>query len=94
MQRKGLHLQNRVMKEKLRQELASQRGHNKSISQESYDYIKSCFRNVERADSSAREWYKVHCCKHDSKYGAFMICLETEQWRNVTMDEFYGSVVD
>lgn len=94
MQEKGLHSQNRVMKEKLRQELASQRGHNKSISQESYDYIKSSFKNVERNDYAAREWHKVHCRNHDSKYGAFMICLEAEQWRNVTMDEFYGSVVD
>lgn len=82
------------MKEKLEQELASQRGHNKSISRGSYDYIKKSFRNVERDDTSARKWHKVHCCEHDSKYGAFMICLETEQWRNVTMSEFYGSVVD
>ena len=82
------------MKEKLRQELDSQRGRNKSISQESYDYIKRCFRNVERGDYAARKWHKVHCVNHDCKYGAFMICLEAEQWRNVTMDEFYGSVVD
>lgn len=84
----------RIMKEKLKKELDSQRGHNKGISQEAYDYIEKHFRNVERNDCSARRWHKVHCVNHDSKYGAFMICLETEQWRDVTMDEFYGSVVD
>ena len=95
MQRRRLHsLNDRVMKEKLKKELDSQRGHNKSIRRESYDYIRRSFRNVERNDCSARKWHKVHCSEHDSKYGAFMICLETMQWRNVTMDEFYGSVVD
>ena len=76
------------MKESLLKRIQSQSGWNKSIKREHYDYIKSTFSKTDKNDYEGRTWYKVHCCEHDSKFGAFMICLETEQWRGVTIDEF------
>ena len=86
------------MKEKLITELKAQGRGNRSISRESYDYIKRSFQYIANGSNAARDasrvWLKVHCEKHDPKFGAFMICMATEEWRDTTMDEFYGSVVD
>lgn len=65
-------------------------GHNNSIPHEMSEYIKRAFTQVDEEDYKGRKWFKVHDSKYDSKYGAYMICLVTEEWRNTTASEFYG----
>lgn len=40
-----------------------------------------------------RTWFKVYWSGTDSKYGAFMICPDTKEWRNLTISEFYGGAI-
>lgn len=79
--------------EDLINELASQPWNNKSISEEAYNYIKTNYKQVDTEDRGGRSWFKVHRAAGDSKYGAFMICPDFNQWRNTTMKEFYGGAV-
>lgn len=80
------------MKEQLKEKLETRKG-NVGLSEEEYAYIEANFKEVDKNDYAGRKWRKVHRAKYDSKYGAFMICLETEQWRNTTFEEFYGGAV-
>ena len=66
---------------------------NKCISKELHEHIISTFNKGEKNDRSGRIWHKVYCQGSDSKYGAYMISIETQEWRNTTMSEFYGDAV-
>jgi hypothetical protein len=75
--------------------LLKQRYPGGSISDELCDYIMKNYTKVERAGDSSKKWYKVYRRGNDSKYGSFMVCFDSEEWRNRTFDEFYGSgIVD
>lgn len=50
----------------------------------------SWYTRVDDNDKAGRKWFKVYWSGTDSKYGAFMICPDTKEWRNTTMMEFYG----
>lgn len=65
-----------------------------SLSAETVDYIKSNYKKVDNAGAN-KTWYKVYQAGTDAKYGSFMICIDTKEWRNTSFDEFYGGgVVD
>ena len=81
------------MIKQLREKIERSRCNNIGISEEEYAYIDENFMGVDSNDYTGRKWHKVHRAKYDSKYGAFMICLDTKQWRNTTMEEFYGGAV-
>ena len=66
---------------------------NKCISEELHEHIISTFNKVEKNDRLGRIWHKVYCQGSDSKYGSYMISIETKEWRNTTMSEFYGGAV-
>lgn len=65
-------------------------GHNNSIPHEMSEFIQKTFSLVDSNDYKGRKWFKVFDCKYDSKFGAYMICLETEERRDTTDGEFYG----
>lgn len=53
------------------------------------------YTKVDENTHKQENWYKVYYAGTDSKYGAFMICPDTKEWRHTTFEEFYGgSVVD
>lgn len=66
---------------------------NTGISPELDKYIRDTFSQVDNNDRAGRTWYKVYNWEYDSKYGAYMISIETQEWRNTTMSEFYGCAV-
>lgn len=66
---------------------------NKCISDELDKHIRSTFKKVDKNDQAGRKWHKVYGRSCDSKYGSYMISIETQEWRNTTMSEFYGSAV-
>ena len=66
---------------------------NTGISPELHKHIRDTFRKVDNNDRAGRTWYKVYNWNGDSKYGAYMISIETQEWRNTTMSEFYGCAV-
>lgn len=80
------------MKEQIRLKLEKYKG-NVGLSEDEHAFIDANFKEVDQNDYAGRKWRKVHRAKYDSKYGAFMICLDTDQWRNTTMEEFYGGAV-
>lgn len=62
---------------------------NPSISDELDDYIKNNFTLVDRDNhDKTQKWYKLHAARNDSKYGAYMVCLDTKQRRPTTHAEF------
>lgn len=68
---------------------------NNCISEELDKHICSTFKEVDRNDRVGRTWHKVYRRGNDSKYGSYMVSIETKEWRNTTMDEFYGDgIVD
>ena len=70
-------------------------GYNTSISQEAYDYIMKNYKKLSRDSIGNKKWVKVYIAGNDAKYGSFMICVDTKEWRNVSFDEFYGGgIVD
>lgn len=70
-------------------------GYNTSISQEAYDFIIKNYKKISRDSVGNKKWIKVHVAGNDAKYGSFMICVDTKEWRNVSFDEFYGNgIVD
>ena len=76
-------------------EKVQKNGYNTSISQEAYDYIKKNYKKISRDSGGNKKWVKVHVAGNDAKYGSFMICVDTKEWRNVSFDEFYGGgIVD
>lgn len=66
---------------------------NTGISPELHKHIRDTFSQVDNNDRAGRTWYKVYNWKYDSKYGAYMISIETQEWRNPTVIEFYGGAV-
>lgn len=65
-----------------------------SISDELDSYIKNNYKKVNSYDDNQR-WFKVHKSGNDAKYGSYMVCFDTKEWRNRTFDEFYGGgIVD
>ena len=65
-----------------------------SISDELDSYIKKNYKKVSSYDDSQR-WFKVHKAGNDAKYGSYMVCFDTKEWRGKTFDEFYGGgIVD
>lgn len=65
-----------------------------SISNELDSYIRTNYKKVSSYDDSQR-WFKVHKAGNDAKYGSYMVCFDTKEWRNRTFDEFYdGGIVD
>ena len=63
---------------------------NNSLTDEMSEFIKKTFAQVDEEDYKGRVWYKVYNSKYDSKYGAYMVCFDTEEWRYTTAREFYG----
>lgn len=66
---------------------------NTGISPELHKHIRNTFRKVDNNNRAGRVWYKVYNWECDSKYGAYMISIETQEWRNTTISEFYGDAV-
>ena len=58
-----------------------------------YEAEIATYKRVDSNDYKGRKWYKVYYTGYDSKYGAFMVSPETEEWRDTTMLEFYGGAV-
>jgi hypothetical protein len=76
-------------------EKVQKNGYNTSISQEAYDYIMKNYKKLSRDSVGNKKWVKVYIAGNDAKYGSFMICVDTKEWRNVSFDEFYGNgIVD
>ena len=70
------------------------RGHG-MISRETHNYIMTNFKSVPTNDVKGRTWYRVYTPGGDSKYGRYMVCLDTKERRSQTMGEFYaGGIVD
>lgn len=66
-----------------------------SISPELDAYIKKNYKNISRNNNDNNRWFKVHKSGTDAKYGSYMVCFDTEEWRSRTFDEFYGGgIVD
>ena len=80
---------------KLRKDLESIKRCNGMISRETHQYIITNFKSVPPNDVAGRKWYRVYTPGADSKFGRYMVCLDTKERRSQTMDEFYGGgVVD
>jgi hypothetical protein len=80
---------------KIKKELHAIRMGNGRISEETHNYIMSNFKKVSRDDIIGRKWYRVYAAGADSKFGRYMVSLDTRERRNQTMDEFYdGGIVD
>lgn len=76
-------------------EKVQKNGYNTSISDEAYDFIMKNYKKISRDSGGNKNWVKVHVAGNDAKYGSFMICVDTKEWRNVSFDEFYGGgIVD
>ena len=76
-------------------EKVQKNGYNTSISQEAYDFIMKNYKKISRDSVGNKKWVKVYIAGNDAKYGSFMICVDTKEWRNTSFDEFYGSgIVD
>ena len=76
-------------------EKVQKNGYNTSISQEAYDFIMKNYKKLSRDSIGNKKWVKVFIEGYDAKYGSFMICVDTKEWRNVSFDEFYGNgIVD
>lgn len=76
-------------------EKVQKNGYNTSISQEAYDFIMKNYKKLSRDAIGNKKWVKVYIAGNDSKYGSFMICVDTKEWRHVSFDEFYGNgIVD
>ena len=76
-------------------EKVQKNGYNTSISQEAYDFIMKNYKKLSRDSVGNKKWVKVYIEGNDGKYGSFMICVDSKEWRNVSFDEFYGSgIVD
>lgn len=65
--------------------------YNTSISQEAYDYIMKNYKKLSRDSIGNKKWVKVFVKGNDGKYGSFMICVDTKEWRNESFNEFYGN---
>ena len=62
---------------------------NPSINMALHNYIKSNFTAVSNSNyDTSKKWYKVHGADTDSKYGAYMVCFDTQEYRPTTHDEF------
>lgn len=80
---------------KLRKDLEAIKRGNGMISRETHQYIITNFKSVPTNDVGGRKWYRVYTPGADSKFGRYMVCLDTKERRSQTMDEFYGGgVVD
>lgn len=80
---------------KLRKDLEAIKMGNGMISRETHNYIMGHFKEVPTNDVKGRKWYRVYTPGGDSKFGRYMVCLDTKERRNQTMDEFYGGgIVD
>jgi hypothetical protein len=80
---------------KLAKDLEAIRRGNGMISKETHNYIIANFKSVPTNDVGGRKWYRVYTPGADSKFGRYMVCLDTKERRSQTMDEFYGGgVVD
>lgn len=82
-------------KTKIQKELDDIRKGNCMISKETHNYIIANFKSVPTNDVKGRKWYRVYTPGGDSKFGRYMVCLDTKERRSQTMDEFYGGgIVD
>lgn len=82
-------------KTKIQKELDGIKRGNGMISRETHQYIIANFKSVPPNDVGGRKWYRVYTPGADSKFGRYMVCLDTKERRSQTMDEFYGGgVVD
>lgn len=80
---------------KIKKDLEAIRRGNGMISRETHNYIIANFKSVPTNDVGGRKWYRVYTPGGDSKFGRYMVCLDTKERRNQTMDEFYGGgIVD
>ena len=67
-----------------------------SVSKELDSYIKTNYKKVDRDNyDDSKRWFKVHKSGNDAKYGSYMVCFDTEEWRQQSFDDFYaGGIVD
>lgn len=76
-------------------EQVQKNGYSTSISDEAVDFIIKNYKKVSRDSIGNKKWVKVHAKRSDAKYGSFMICVDSKEWRNTSFDEFYGGgIVD
>ena len=80
---------------KIKKEIHEIRKGNGRISKETHNYIMTNYKEVPRNDVKGRIWYRVYTPGGDSKFGRYMVSLDTKEYRSQTMDEFYdGGIVD
>lgn len=74
-------------------EKVQKNGYNTSISQEAYDFIMKNYKKISRDSIGNKKWVKVYVLGNNAKYSSFMICVDTKEWRDVSIefDKFYGN---
>ena len=79
-----------TMEGRIRQFIKRQPWTCKCITPEMDDYILFHYTKVASDDIAGRNWLKVYRKGTDAKFGHYMVCLDTKQRRDSTLQEFYG----